>query len=608
MEPTAAFHQREEAAFLAEGGDLRAADEALSAVVTGLAPAGTVGSLLGHRLDQLCGALIDRASLRRYASRWEDALADLARAEDLLASALPALRSAHLPGLFRLRAKIHLNPATAAFDLSRAETALASLRALGAMGWVADDLELDLASFSGDWARALAAAIRVREAVGVEGWVSGVAFARTKLGRAYLELGRLTDAARELAAAYTHLKRHGPTEVKGDVALLLGRVRLEQGAVDEAWTFASEALEAHESITGHSRVLDDRQRFWSDELDVHRTAFDIALAAAGPAGVLRAWSVAERAKAFSLRQMARSADTPLFEGIDPALLARLRVLEDRLDALDRRAHEQPVSDGGVARTALHAERQAALAAIIRGNPRWGALNEPAPFEVEDCLAELRARGWVPVSYFFREMPEGGAQMHLLSRDIRGVPIHVVEPWSAEELKELRAARARPAPSSRLAGKLLPEAFRAALPPLASLLISPHAGAHLLPLHALGDEGTRLGEAHDVQYIPTLALLAHARWASGPRLALGACGVGRHAGGDAPEDWLGPYLPLFYAGARAVLVSLSAADSQPARHLMTALHQRVAAGEPPARALRTVLDTMKEQPDAHPADWYLVGIP
>ena len=272
---------------------------------------------------------------------------------------------------------------------------------------------------------------------------------------------------------------------------------------------------------------------------------------------------------------------------------------------------------------------------------------------------------------------------------------------------------------RLCAKLLPAALRASLPARASLLVSPHAGAHLLPLHALGDEGTRLGEAHDVQYIPTLALLAQAaaRPAARPLLALGcvtngfgdsplqdvepeireidatwaaqasedaptharllgsedgldaagaplsdwgefahvhlachgdfpegrpfdaalrlgrealrgselfgtrlaarlvslsACSVGRHGGGapgrDAPEEWLGLYLPLFYAGARTVLVSLWAADSQPARELMTALHQRLARGEAPSRALRQVLETLKEQPEPQWANWYLVGIP
>ena len=442
MEPTPAFHQRQEAAFLADGGDLPAAEQALTRVVEALAPARGGSPPQGHRLNQLCGALIDRASVRRYANRWEDAMADLARAEELLAAAPLAIRSSHLPGIHQLRAKLHLNPAASVFDLARAESSLARLRALGALGWAADDLEVDLASLHGDWERAAATAIRVRDALASEGWVSGVAFVRKKLGRAYLELGRLGDAARELAVAYTHVKAHGPTDVKGDVALLLARVRLAQGATDEAWTFALEALQAHESITGRFRALDDQQRFLSDKLAVYRTAFDIALAAPGTPGVLRAWSVAERAKSFSLCQMVRNADVPLFEGVDPALLAQLRALEDRLDALDRRAHEQPATDGGAARLALYAERQAVLAAIMRGNPRWGALHDPPPFDVEAHLAGLRARGWVPVSYFFREDDGGGARMHLFASDGAGAPVHVVEPWSADDLTKLRAARAR----------------------------------------------------------------------------------------------------------------------------------------------------------------------
>ena len=443
MEPSAAFHERQEAAFLAEGGDLPAAEQALTRGVEGLAPAGGGGPVQGHRLNQLCGALVDRASVRRYANRWEDALADLSHAEELITNAPLAVRSSHLPGIHQLRAKLYLDPAASVFDLARAEDSLARLRALGALGWAADDLEVDLASNRGDWRRAAEVAIRARDALAAEGWVSGAAFVRKKLGRAYLEQGRLTDAARELAVAYTHVKVHGPMDVKGDVAMLLGRVRLAQGAIDEAWTFALEALQAHDSIAGRFRALDDQQRFLSDKLAVYRTAFDIALAAPGTPGVLRAWSVAERAKSFSLCQMVRNADVPLFEGVEPALLARIRALEDRLEAFDRRAHEQPATDGGAARLALYAERPAVLAAIMRGNPRWGALNEPAPFDVEAHLAGLRARGWVPVSYFFRAAEGDGAQMHLFTCDSAGAPVHVVEPWSAEDLVRLRAARARP---------------------------------------------------------------------------------------------------------------------------------------------------------------------
>jgi hypothetical protein len=167
MEPTAAFHQRQEAAFLAEGGDLPAAEQALTRVVEALEG----GAPQGHRLNQPCGALIDRASVRRYANRWEDAMADLARADELLASAPLAIRSSHLPGIHQLRAKLHLNPAASVFDLARAESSLARLRALGALGWAADDLEVDLASNRGDWERAAATAIRVRDALSAEGWV-----------------------------------------------------------------------------------------------------------------------------------------------------------------------------------------------------------------------------------------------------------------------------------------------------------------------------------------------------------------------------------------------------------------------------------------------------
>jgi hypothetical protein len=548
-----------------------------------------------------------------------------------------------------------------------------------------------------------------------------VAFIRKRLGLALLEVGRLEDADRELGAAYRQVGEGGPTDVKGELELLLGRVRLAQGDPEGAWTLAARGLAAQELITGRFQSLDDQRRFLADKLAAYRTAFGIALAGAGPAGILRAWSVAERAKSFYLCQLVRNGEVGLFVGVDPAMVARLEELERAIDVIDRKAHDRPEPDGGAGRAALYGERQGILGEIMRANQGWGALQDPRPLDVAVEMSRLRAQGWVPVSYFWQ-----GASMHVFSCDATGAPVHLVEEWSASELEQLRAARARlvgeVSQSARLmpralVSKLLPPALRASWPAGAPVLFSPHGDVHLLPLHALGREGERLCDERASQYIPTLGLLRDARsrpapkallalgcvsngfgdpelhdvapeidgiegaWAAaapgtttarllgpdddldavgaplgswdgyrylhlschghfpegrpfdaalrlgtealrgselfGARLSarlvtLSACEVGRHASGEgsgeAPDEWLGLYLPLFYAGAGSLLVSLWVADARPARLLMVALHARLAAGDAPAAAFRAALDAVKERPEAQWANWYLVGVP
>src|SRR5262249_34124864 len=154
------------------------------------------------------------------------------------------------------------------------------------------------------------------------------------------------------------------------------------------------------------------------------------------------WSVAERAKSFYLCQLVRNAEVRLFSGVHPALIDRLLEVERLRDALEREAKNDPMRKDGPRRSEAYVEWQSLIGAIIKSNRRWGAVREPEPFDVATAVQSLRSGGWTPVSYFFRESPDGGAAMHVFSTDAGGGPWHTVERWSSEEMEALRAACAR----------------------------------------------------------------------------------------------------------------------------------------------------------------------
>jgi CHAT domain-containing protein len=97
------------------------------------------------------------------------------------------------------------------------------------------------------------------------------------------------------------------------------------------------------------------------------------------------------------------------------------------------------------------------------------------------------------------------------------------------------------------------------------------------------------------------------------VTLSACALGRHARrwGDAEmagEEWIGLYLPLFYAGARTVVVSLWDADSRTAGEFMTALHGSLAQGSEPAIAFHAAVLAVKGKLAPLWTNWCLVGFP
>jgi len=97
------------------------------------------------------------------------------------------------------------------------------------------------------------------------------------------------------------------------------------------------------------------------------------------------------------------------------------------------------------------------------------------------------------------------------------------------------------------------------------------------------------------------------------VCLSACDLGRlgdRIGGarEAGDEWLGFTMPLLYAGARSILVSLWKAHDDTTARLMPALHAALHDGRSPAYALRDALATVAEASEGFWSNWYLVGYP
>jgi hypothetical protein len=117
---------------------------------------------------------------------------------------------------------------------------------------------------------------------------------------------------------------------------------------------------------------------------------------------------------------------------------------------------------------------------------------------------------------------------------------------------------------------------------------------------LGQEALRASELFGVKLDAALACFS-------------ACDVGGQAeqldGLDlAGDEWLGLAMPLLYAGARTLLVSLWPANSEQAVAFMEELHRQLSWGHPLAEAFRLAVVDVQDSPVAYWANWYVAGLP
>jgi CHAT domain-containing protein len=698
-----------------EDGHYLDAEGGLTAVVDALRGYGE-----GYQLGR---ALLDRATVRRFLNRWGEACSDVDECERLAASLPGPAAASLLTNVYSMRAQLHLTEPWPDHDPSAATAALDALAARGITGWWVQEAHANLAFRERDWPLAAARYAEIATAAERQGWSRVAAASQLRVGTALVELGRAEEAEPPVRLAAAFFSEFGPSDLRADAERQLARLLVLEARPDDAWAHVLTALSLVEMSLRGFRSLFDQQRYLADKDQYYQHAFAVALAAGGAEGGLRALSVAERAKSFYLCHLVANADVPLFDGVDPADVDRLRALEDRLDELELQIPVQ--GDAVEARIALEGERDVVatereelLGRVMREHPRWASAHVPSPFDAASDLAALPAM-WCALSAFWF-----GCELHLFLARASGPVVHHTERWSPEERRDLQASQqglrtagpaqlfTTPVIPERLAARLLPREILQMLHSDDALLVSPHADLRGVPLHLLA------GPGRAVQYIPSLTLLNLARpdkaasdvlllgceqdgfgnpelegvgrelkaaaeaWARPPAtrttsailhreerlgagapapeewgpyrvivlachgrldperplegalllgssalrmselfalrlgadfVCLSACDLGRlgdRVGGarEAGDEWLGFTMPLLYAGARSILVSLWKAHDRTTALLMPALHAALHDGRAPAYALRDALATVAQKAPGLWGNWYLVGYP
>jgi hypothetical protein len=516
-----------------EDGDIPAVDTELTHLIEAVGPGRDPWSWqLIYYLYQ------DRATVRRRANRWDEALADLAVADATIdrLSFGPSLQALARATVVHARAVILSEPMNPKADVTEAVVQIARLRQSGHLGYAADDLESRLACRACEWGRASTLARRAAATLADQGWPAAAATCRRRAAEALLASGDLAAAETELQAARQQVDEFGTPVDLAYTDLVHARILSARGAHDEAWQRASRALDQFDALIHHFAVPSDQQRFLIDKLERYAEAFAVGLAAGGDRGIIRAWSVAERSKSFYLCQLLASANACLFEGVDATALKAYRAAGEELDRLERRHgtlsdanREGRVGRELVARVQEVSRRKLTiLQDLMRSNPRWARVAVPGGFDVIDEIAHL-PEGWTLLSYYWQypgpTISQGreGGKLHLFWADESKRPRHLISEWTPMQLALLRATRARLAGNVDIDAGLVPEALcDSILPPLvrsdipegAGLLISPHGPLQLLPLHAMtSDSGDYVCERWALQYLPTFALLPLARAAT-----------------------------------------------------------------------------------------------
>lgn len=499
-----------------EDGNLPEAETQLSELIQSIKVAGTLS--LNY---ELCMCLINRATVLRSANRWREALKDLSSCEDLARGLQPFSRNMLLQQVYATSARVFATPYTSVYNVEKAREMLKAFRVSGGEGWVADELDADLDFRSQNWELAAELYTKVAEELDTQGWKRGVASCRLRAGLAYLEVSRWEDAKFEIDTAYKFFEEFGPPDQLAIAQMAVARVLSVYGNYEEAWSIANKALQETEALIRHFRNIFEQQRFVLNKVENYHTAFRIGLSVGGQEGLIRAWTIAERAKSFYLCQLMANADVKLFDGVDSGDVDRLTKIDDEVDRIEslfeiRKAgidKDQQLQMAGQLQGLLN-EKKELLGSIMKNNPRWAALRTPLPFNLVAEIEKLDPK-WVPVSYFF--LPKNdGAILYIFSSGSDRALYCVSTNWSMEELERLDQCRGKlqgkVSPFSvlfptELIEKVLPQEFLDHIKPGQRILISPHDRLRAVPLHVLKTQSKNgLFEQQPVQYIPTLALL------------------------------------------------------------------------------------------------------
>src|SRR5262249_55756726 len=152
---------------------------------------------------EIASCLRDRATVRRFSNRWQEALDDLSRCERLAMRLPPLPRRMTLPSVYYMRALLLATPYSDVYNPTAAAQAVAEFRKYPGPAWVADSMEADIAFNQRAWDKAAALYLSVADSLEREGWMQGIAGCRLRAGESFVELHDWTAAERELHNSLT---------------------------------------------------------------------------------------------------------------------------------------------------------------------------------------------------------------------------------------------------------------------------------------------------------------------------------------------------------------------------------------------------------------------
>ena len=265
------------------------------------------------------------------------------------------------------------------------------------------------------------------------------------LGRVLRARGDLAAAADSVNRAYRIRERLGPQSLHLAGSLQhLGDMAVAEARFSEALPLFERAVSIVEgqrwevsSTDGRSLMLAQNSAAYAGLLRTHLALGDVA----------SAFATAERARARSLLDLLSEARTEIRQGVDPALLERLRSLQHGLNATANRQARLSTERNKEQEAAINAELDAVLirfrevqAQIRVASPRYDALTEPRPLGAREIQQQVLDKETMLLEYALGEEVSHLFAVTTASVQAFTLPARAVIEQAARRMYELLSAR------------------------------------------------------------------------------------------------------------------------------------------------------------------------
>ncbi|MBP0008118.1 MULTISPECIES: tetratricopeptide repeat protein [unclassified Roseofilum] len=236
-------------------------------------------------------------------------------------------------------------------------------------------------------------------------------FLYVELGKVHAQLGNLEQA---WDAFNTALKLDPVPETEADILLGMARIERQRGNLSMALNRIEAAIALIEEVRARKNSPEERQTFFAAKQLYYEFYINLLmeLHQQNPTKDYdaQALNINERSRARSLLELLAEANTDIRKGVDPDLVLQERLLQQQLDALERREvalYQEEFTQEQVVN--LKQERQyllnqyKALQRKIREvSPSYAALTQPEPVTLEEIQQNILDRDTLVLQYALGE--------------------------------------------------------------------------------------------------------------------------------------------------------------------------------------------------------------